>query len=156
MFKLKIVGNADLKHKSFDKLQLKTFKASQEAKHSFHSTGQLNAKLISRHNKSISNIKKVEIDKVIQVANDTTKQISKKSLEEKFKRAESHYTVHDVLSEDKDTVTIIFLPITTSHKKISYGLQKFDTLYMHSNGLKNFYTTRILYQKTMTKDFYNE
>ena len=73
-----------------------------------------------------------------------------------FKRALRHYCIYDILNEDKDKITIIFLPITTSDKKILCGIQKFDKVLMYSNEINSFYITRLLFQKTMSRSDYNQ
>jgi hypothetical protein len=139
-------------------------------RYSYHSTSKLNAQymtcynysakgklLSSMNNKSSDNIKKDETNQLLlDVQNDTRKFVVKSKFIEIFRRAEDHHCIYDVLTQDQNTVTIIFLPISTSPKRISCGSQKFYKIQTYSNGLKTFYTTRLLFQKTMSKDTYNE
>jgi hypothetical protein len=59
-------------------------------------------------------------------------------------------------NEQEKTVTIIFLPISTSDKKLLCGIHKFNKIFVYSNEIKNYYTSRILFQKTMTRIEYNK
>lgn len=59
---------------------------------------------------------------------------------------------YDVISKNDENVTIIFIPITTSSNKVLCGIQKFDKINLFTNGLKDFYLTRLLFQKTMSRE----
>jgi len=62
-----------------------------------------------------------------------------------------HDVFYDVIKEDGDNITIAFLPFSTSPEKVLCGLEKFDKVHLLTNGLKDFYITRILFHITMTK-----
>ena len=96
-----------------------------------------------------------EIEKLIQEASPLKAWTSSKYT---FKRALLHRNIHDIIleNEQEKTVTIIFLPISTSKKKILCGIQQFKKNFVYSNNIKNFYTSRILFQKTMTRIEYNK
>jgi hypothetical protein len=58
-----------------------------------------------------------------------------------FSKALEHDCFYDVIKEDDKFITIAFLPFSISPDKV----------HLLTNGLKNFYITRILFHKTMTK-----
>jgi hypothetical protein len=98
-----------------------------------------------------------EINKLIQV--NTLDSLAKKNLfisKKAFKRALLHYCFYDIINENEATVTIAFLPISTSDNIVSCGIQKFDKVFVYSNGYKEFYITRLLFHKTMTKQQFVE
>jgi hypothetical protein len=43
-----------------------------------------------------------------------------------YLRGLKHYCFYDIISENEETVTIIFLPISTSDNKVSCGIHKFE------------------------------
>lgn len=69
-----------------------------------------------------------------------------------FKEALKHDCFYDIINQNNETVTIAFLPISTSENKVSCGLQKFNKIHLLTNYNKKFYITRILFHKTMTKE----
>ena len=77
-----------------------------------------------------------------------------------FDRALHHDCFNDVISRNEadNTVTVAFLPISTSNNIVSCGVQKFDKVYININlkGYKTFYITRLLFHKTMTVDEYHK
>lgn len=106
---------------------------------------------------SAKNIKKgQEIEQVIKESQQLILQKSINLASITFGRALRHYCFYDIINEDKDKITIIFLPITTSDKKILCGIQKFDKVLMYSNEVNNFYITRLLFQKTMNRSDYDQ
>jgi hypothetical protein len=126
----------------------------------YHSTNRMEAKLLTLHDFNT-------IGKITKVLGSSNKNdyviLNKKKSEDiikqvlyTYKTALKHYSFHDIISsnEVEDTVTIAFLPISTSSKKISCGIQKFDKILTYSNGFINIYTTRLLFHKTMTKTEY--
>jgi hypothetical protein len=100
--------------------------------------------------------KSKEIENTIQQANSIALVKNVKNSynisNENFKMAVKHECFYDVISENDGNVTIIFLPITTSSNRVLCGIQKFDKIHLFKNGLKHFYLTRLLYQKTMSRE----
>ena len=71
-----------------------------------------------------------------------------------FRKALEHDCFYDIISKnenDDGTLTIAFLPFSTSQNEVLCGLQRFDKIHLLSNYNKNFYITRILFHKIMTK-----
>ena len=78
---------------------------------------------------------------------------------ETYKMALKHDCFHDVISKNENgTLTIAFLPITTSENPIYCGIQKFGKIHINSNikGYKTIYISRVLYHKTMSVEDYNK
>jgi hypothetical protein len=77
-----------------------------------------------------------------------------------FKQALKHDCFSDIISSNNidKTVTIAFLPISTSNNKVICGTQKFNKIYININlkGYKDFYITRLLFHKTMSVNDYNK
>ena len=77
-----------------------------------------------------------------------------------FKNSLTHFCFHDIISsnEEESTVTIIFLPISTSEATVPCGLQNFEKIHLNHyiKGFKNIYITRLLFQMTMTKREYKK
>ena len=69
-----------------------------------------------------------------------------------FRKALEHDCFYDIISKnDNGTLTIAFLPFSTSQNEVLCGLQRFDKIHLLSNYNKKFYITRILFHKIMTK-----
>jgi hypothetical protein len=77
-----------------------------------------------------------------------------------FEKALEHDCYHDIIArnEIENTVTVAFLPITTSSNIILCGIQEFNKIHVNINlkGYKTFYITRLLFHKTMTMDEYKK
>lgn len=77
-----------------------------------------------------------------------------------FKQALRHDCFSDIIlsNEIEKTVTVAFLPISTSYNKVPCGIQHFNKIHVKINlkGYKTFYITRLLFHKTMTIDEYNK
>jgi hypothetical protein len=151
------------KNKSFEGFQENKDLASKKLFNEYHQTSFAKAKFMTNYDvgfqqkigpKSnlkypVYDIKKgQEIESLIKNSINVEKAL--KSSKETFKMALRHYSIHDIVDEQKDQVTIIFLPITTSSNRVSCGIQKFDKIHLYNNGVKDFYLTRVLFQKTMT------
>jgi hypothetical protein len=71
-----------------------------------------------------------------------------------FKQALKHDCYHDIIArnEVENTVTVAFLPISTSNNIVPCGIQNFNKIYVNINlkDYKKFYITRLLFHKTMT------
>src|ERR1700722_8953190 len=106
-----------------------------------------NVKRIAKMNSNFS-AKAMEIEREYKKSDEIAFSITK----ETFKRALIHHCVYDIIDKNEHKVTIIFLPISTSDKDILCGIQNFNKNFVYSNTIKNkkFYTSRILFQKTMT------
>ena len=172
---LVIKGRSELKKsKSFEDYQAPK---DLVTKQSFHDTGLVKSQVMTRYDyitrkkmdlslsehfqgdmKFINkNIKKGE--EIEYLINESTNLVVKKSLKvsrNAFKMALMHYCFYDIVKENEEMVTIVFLPISTSNNKVSCGIQKFDKVLVYSNELQKFYITRLLFNKTMTKAEYNE
>jgi len=115
-------------------------------------------------NSVILNTKKdEEIAKLVQTNKNITKTFdfiihnSFIKLKKVFKMSLKHYCFYDIIAKNdiENTVTIAFLPISTSDNIISCGTQKFNKVFVYSNGSIDIYITRLLFHKTMTKqEFY--
>ena len=95
------------------------------------------------------------IEKIINKAFDEL--AAKKSLiqsQKTFKKALEHDCIYDIISKNEETVTIAFLPITTSENPIYCGIQKFEKIPMNISlkGYKTIYISRVLYHTIMTKE----
>jgi hypothetical protein len=105
-----------------------------------------------------SSIKKgEEINKLIQV--NTLDALVRHNLllsKKAFKKALLHYCYYDIINKNNNTVTIAFLPISTSDNIVPCGNQKFDKVFVYSNGTIDIYITRLLFHKTMTKQQFVE
>ena len=141
-----------------------------------HNSGYLKAKIITQHD--YFTIQKIKFNTNIgEAISFTSNEIKKgeetnafiqnnfnnqKSLnifnisKNAYIKALRHYCFYDIILEDEMHVTIKFLPISTSDKKVLCGLHKFNKVFVYSNGCKNFYITRILFQKTMSKEDFNK
>jgi hypothetical protein len=77
-----------------------------------------------------------------------------------FNKALEHDCFNDIIAsnEVEKTVTVAFLPITTSKNKLLCGIQEFNKIHVNINlrGYKTFYITRLLFHKTMPVDEYNK
>jgi len=77
-----------------------------------------------------------------------------------FKKALKHDCFHDIIlkNEVDKTVTVAFLPISTSDNIVPCGIQSFNKIHVNINlrGYKTFYITRLLFHKTMPVDEYNK
>jgi len=77
-----------------------------------------------------------------------------------FKQALEHDCFHDIISRSEidGTVTVAFLPISTSDNIVPCGIQSFNKIHVNINlrGYKTFYITRLLFHKTMPVDEYNK
>jgi hypothetical protein len=120
-------------------------KAKIETCHDLFTSRKIELKAIEdKLTLSSKSIKKgEEIEQIIKYS----KQLN--SVRGLFKQALRHYCFYDIIDEQKDKVTIIFLPLSTSDKKILCGIKKFDKELMYINEVNNFYITRLLFQKTM-------
>ena len=100
----------------------------------------------------VNNVKQTMLDKELLVA--------KSSLIKTYEMALQHDCFHDIITENEveKTVTIAFLPYSTSSNQVLCGIQKFDKININLNFkvYKNFYITRLLFHKTMTKTEYIE
>jgi hypothetical protein len=94
-----------------------------------------------------------------EIIESPVKDIVYKSLDT-FEMALKHDCYHDIISRNEvdKTVTIAFLPISTSDNIVPCGTQKFNKIHVNINlkGYKTFYITRLLFHKTMTVDEYNQ
>jgi hypothetical protein len=79
-------------------------------------------------------------------------------LKKVFKMALKYYCFYDVISrnEIENTVTIVFLSIFTSDNIVPCGNQKFDKVFVYSNGTIDIYIKRLLFHKIMTKQQFVE
>jgi len=118
-------------------------------------------------NSAMFNTKKgEEIAKLVQANKNTTKtfdfiiQNSFIKLKKVFKMALKHYCFYDIISRNEidKTVTIAFLPISTSNNTVPCGIQSFNKIHVNIKlkDYKTFYITRLLFHKTMTVDEYNQ
>ena len=77
-----------------------------------------------------------------------------------YEMALKHDCYHDIISRNEvdNTVTVAFLPISTSDNNVSCGTQEFNKIHVNINlrGYKTFYITRLLFHKTMPVDEYNK
>lgn len=135
-------------------------------KNAFHNDVLLKAKLETCHDLitsrklnfedklsiSAKSIKKgEEIEHFIKDSKQNVIQKALNTAKYTFTRALRHYCFYDIMEDDQDKVTIIFLPISTSDKKFLCGIQKFDKALIHSNEINSIYITRLLFQKTMSR-----
>jgi hypothetical protein len=68
-------------------------------------------------------------------------------------------SIHEIISETSNSVTIRILPLTTSPKILKCGFSNFEKLPMYKSVLDNepsIYITRILFDVTMTHEQYNK
>ena len=139
-----------------------------KVKNNYHESHLLKSKMVTKYDNftfgdsigavinTEADIKKSqEIHQTIKCAENQAALKILKSVKKTFKMALKHYCVSDVINETDKTVTVIFLPITTSHTTLSCGIQKFEKIHTYSNEFKDFYITRLLFQKTMTRSNYN-
>ena len=103
--------------------------------------------------------KYMNIKKEISTDNLLLQNILNKSLIT-FKKAVEHDCYHDIIARNEidKTVTVAFLPISTSDSTVSCGIQKFNKIFVNINlkGYKKFYITRLLFHKTMPVNEYNK
>ena len=101
--------------------------------------------------------KYMNIKKEISTDNLLLQNILNKSLIT-FKKAVEHDCYHDIIARNEidKTVTVAFLPISTSDSTVSCGIQKFNKIFVNINlkGYKKFYITRLLFHKTMPVNEY--
>ena len=173
-----ISKNSEIKKsKSFEELPVQKDIIAKNHYHASHTTlAKIATKYdLSSYNKVnkdsdlnfIENIKNVEssikkgeeINKLIQASTvDSLVRhnflLSKKA----FKKALLHYCFYDIINENEaeNKVTVAFLPISTSNNIVLCGSQKFDKVFVYSNGSKDFYITRLLFHKIMTKQQFYE
>ena len=127
----------------------------------YHATNTQLAKSTSRWD--VPSIGKFNNDAMVSYSKNLLDLSIKNSYDQSvitFKKALQHDCFHDVISRNKadKTVTVAFLPISTSEYKLSCGIQKFNKIHVNINlkGYKTFYITRLLFHKTMTVYDYNK
>jgi hypothetical protein len=156
------------KNKSFENYQIKK---DLPYKNQFHNSTALLAKSTAEWNHACINTKAAEITinnnkinllrseagKIQDIEKITALALIKQKLEyqKTFKQALAHDCFYDIISsnEEKETVTVAFLPISTSDAEVSCGVQQFEKIHLNHNikGFKNIYITRILFHITMAK-----
>ena len=175
-------GSTGLELKKSKSLELITVQTTS----AYHANASLNAKYTPKDlyslNKLVEN-KNVEFKDILKTINldleksqeikcliEDTKEVncnlankSLSKLEYTYKRALHHYCFSDIISQNEDTVTIVFLPISTSNRSISCGIQSFDKIYLytklsneHTKNETNFYITRLLFYKKMSLEDYHK
>ena len=92
-------------------------KAKLETCHDLITSRKLNNNFEDKLSISAKSIKKgEEIEQFIKESKQILIQKAFNTAKYAFKRALRHYCFYEIIEEDKDKVTIIFLPITTSDK----------------------------------------
>jgi hypothetical protein len=127
----------------------------------YHATNTLLAKSTSRWD--VSSIAKFKDNKMLSFSNKLLDSSIKNSYDKSvivFKKALEHDCFNDIISrnEVEKTVTVAFLPITTSKYKLLCGIQEFNKIHVNINlrDYKTFNITRLLFYKTMTVEEYNK
>jgi hypothetical protein len=135
----------------YDKVKIKQYKDTAfNDKINFENQNIKKGEEIELVIKNSTQIEQKEVDSNVNL--ELTGKNSHITSQKAFNKALEHDCFYDIIKEDDKNVTIAFLPFSTSTEKVLCGLEKFDKVHLLTNGLKNFYITRILFHKTITKE----